>query len=65
MRGMRGMRGMGGFRPRGYGRPLYRPRRVWGWPVWGWYPGLAGMGCLLPVLGTAAIFGLAFLMLIF
>ena len=60
MRGMKGMRGMGGFRPGRYGRPLYRPRRMWGW-----YPGLAVMGCLLPVLGIAAVFGLAFLRLIF
>ena len=66
------MRGMRGFRPGHDGRPIYRPRRVYRRPMWGrwsvrygWGLGLGSMGCLLPVLGIAAVFVLAFLRLIF
>ena len=49
--------------------PLYHPRRMWGRPMWGWYPirGLYtwGAGCLFPVIGMAALVGLALLRMVF
>jgi hypothetical protein len=69
------MRGMRGFRPGGYVGPLghpmvcphsmrRRPVRGW-WPIWGWGPYTWGVGCLLPLVGMAAILGLVFLRLVF
>ena len=70
------MRGRGGGRMGGRGRmgprmaPLYRPRpmgtrRMWRRPMWGWYPirgpYMWGVGCLLPVIGAAALFVLTLL----
>ena len=64
------MRGMRGFRPRGMGRmgprmmPIVRRRPLWGWyPIRG--PYMWGVGCLLPVIGAAALFVLALLRAIF
>jgi hypothetical protein len=73
MRGARG-RGVGptgGFRGRGFRRvgsyryPVgWRRFRVWGWPLWGWWPGAWAMGCLLPTVGGVVVLGLALLRLV-
>jgi hypothetical protein len=59
---------MGGYRRMGPRMaPLYR--RAWRRPLWGWYPIYGpyvwGVGCLLPVIGAAALFVLALLRAIF
>ena len=59
---------MGGSRGRGFRRVggyhvRWRPFGMWGWPVWGWGPGLRGMGCLLPLVGGIVVAGLALLRL--